>query len=226
MHVSTTAPWLNPRPNNLHILHGDGLRGIPAMLSPVSCIVCASVIMSGSPCVFVCVIITIFFMSNLIFVIGHNSNESVTAQIESVAFQLLSNWWTVTCNMTPLTAKRETNCYPSLPHSCSYMGRIKVWEWQKSWSVSQPGAGALWTLRSSRQRLTDLQANSLQTCQSHDPGLFGLARVQQGSGKIQSLKGHHSGSWRWMPFHPQLCSQMWVPQTAVPSVTRQLICMD
>lgn len=54
----------------------------------------------------------------------------------------------------------------------------------KSWSVSQPGAGALWTLWSSRQRLTDLQANSLQTCQSHDPGLFGLARVQQGSGKF------------------------------------------
>lgn len=58
----------------------------------------------------------------------------------------------------------------------------------EGWPFSKPGAGALWTPQSSRQRLSDLQANSSQTCQSRDPGLFGLARVQQGRQSSAFLK--------------------------------------
>lgn len=122
----------------------------------------------------------------------------------------------------PVTVKHEANCYPSLPHNCSYMGPIKVWGWQKLVCFYEP---AVW---SSRQKTADLQANSSQTCQSRDPGLFGLARVQLGR---QSFLLKLTDTWRWMLFYPQLNSQMWICRlsahthmTAVPSVTTQVIC--
>lgn len=67
----------------------------------------------------------------------------------------------------PLTVKHETNCYPSLPHSCSYT----VWDQLRSGDGWQRLVcfWALWTLQSSRQGFTDLQANNSQTCQSSDP---------------------------------------------------------
>lgn len=86
-------------------------------------------------------------------------------------------------DIIPLKIKRETKCYPSLPHRCSYMGPIKVWGWQRLVCFS-----ALWTLWSNKQGLPDLQANSSQTCQSWYPGLFGLAPVQQGQQNSAFLK--------------------------------------
>lgn len=80
------------------------------------------------------------------------------------------------------------------------------------WFVSKPGAGALWTPWSSRQRLTDLQADSSQTCQSPDPGLFGLARVQQGQRSSAYPKFKNSPLW-------QLDSNTFLPPTLFTNVS-------
>lgn len=74
-------------------------------------------------------------------------------------------------DIIPLTVTHATNCHPSFPHICSYMGPIQVWGWQ---------------------RLTDLQTNSSQTYQSRHLALFGLARGQQGWPSSAFLKFKNS----------------------------------
>lgn len=135
------------------------------------------------------------YMSSLIWVAiiivtTHVFYERIASHVKISAFLVQAEALTSVKHCSPRSQTRD-KLWSMAPSELLLHGT------DNSCSVSTPGVWALWTLWICRPRLTDLQADSSQTCQSRDPGSVWTGPGPAGPAKVCISKAIKLYIWQW-----------------------------